>query len=223
MTLVMGQLSGINYPLFTMSIQLHANDKRTTSLVFQFCYPTSFITNMIMYLKKSIITNANFRWPFPFFVNTRVSKIRVTILKSMKNETFQGAVGQVTASVALWRQLQTRFIPCESSDQRTNMCSDYIVFFCCYTSNACVGEKACKQWYSEVSFISMSHNFIRLLLHMIEVIIHGRYYVKFGENSQDFLPLVVNNLNMKPYLLTSFRLQLLRTWHASVTRLFLQL
>ena len=34
-----------------------------------------------------------------------------------------------SACVTLWRQLQTRFIPCESSDQCTNMCSDSIVFF----------------------------------------------------------------------------------------------
>ena len=35
----------------------------------------------------------------------------------------------LSASVTLWRQLQTRFIPCESSDQCTNMCSDSVVFF----------------------------------------------------------------------------------------------
>ena len=36
--------------------------------------------------------------------------------------------GRLSACVTLWRQLQTRFIPCESSDQCTNVCSDSIVF-----------------------------------------------------------------------------------------------
>ena len=35
----------------------------------------------------------------------------------------------ISACVTLWRQLQTRFIPCESSDQCTNVCSDSAVFF----------------------------------------------------------------------------------------------
>ena len=38
-------------------------------------------------------------------------------------------VSLTTACGALWRQLQTHFVPRETSDQCTNMCCDSIVFF----------------------------------------------------------------------------------------------
>ena len=54
-----------------------------------------------------------------------------------------------SASVTLWRQLQTRFVPCESSDQCTNMCSDSIVFLLLYLKCMC-------RWESMRTVISWS-------------------------------------------------------------------
>ena len=36
----------------------------------------------------------------------------------------------LSACVTLWRQIQTRFIPCESSDQCTNMCKIFCPHIC---------------------------------------------------------------------------------------------
>ena len=65
------------------------------------------------------------------------SKVNITGLLSdlitRDSEVIMFSPCVFAACVTLSRQLHTRFIPCESSDQCTSMCSDFIVIFAVIT------------------------------------------------------------------------------------------